>query len=462
MSRVCSILTALIGAVATPAFAHQSGIGDPTFPTLGSRSYGAEHYAIQVNYDPVSNSLSGICTISGHMLVDGSEIVLDFKGLNVQSTKLNGAKCLNKISGSKLRLISFVPMHKGTAFEATVAYAGRPEQDQSQALPTGMKAGWIHYKSGSAAVCEPDLAHTWFPCNDHPLDKATFSFDVTVPPGYSAIANGIGTHTGQRFHFDLDRPTPTCMATIVVGKFDSIPMDGPNGISMNSYVPSGSKVEMKPQLAGLPGYVLFLTNLLGPYPYKSYGVIALPQEAANASSLLGASALETTSIPIFGPGTTSSRSILIHELAHQWLGNCVSATSWGDDIWWIEGFAQYSEWLLSEHEHGKDAYEQEAQSTYQSFASAGRWLKPGHLSAQEMFTERSYVGGALTFYALRKTIGDDAFFKSIRRFISEHRYRNGTTSDWIHATSIETGRDMKPFFTAWLYSDKVPSLPKTN
>ena len=398
--------------------------------------------------------------IDGHLDSDSRSVTLDFKGLTIRSVRMDGHKAKFTRLPHKLTVLDSGLKKKGALFHIEVQYDGKPVQSQSQALPPGMTSGWIHYSTGVAAVCEPDLAHTWFPCNDHPLNKAKFTFDITVPNGYIAIANGIGSAKGHTFHYDLDTPTQTCMATVVVGKFDIITQEGPSGIKMVSYAPSGTGTRLKGQIDCLPGYIQFLTNLLGPFPYKSYGIVVLPNEAGTASSLLAASALETTTIPIYGPGAASANTVLMHELTHQWMGNCVSATKWGDDIWGIEGFAQYSEWLLAEHDRGKDAYEQQASDAYRSIVSAGSWLKPGHLTVQDMFSERSYIGGAITFYALRKAIGDDAFFRTIRRFLNANRNGNGTTADWVRAASQEAGHDMKSFFETWLNGDKVPQLPK--
>ena len=42
-------------------------------------------------------------------------------------------------------------------------------------------------------------------------------------------------------------------------------------------------------------------------------------------------------------------SVVVHELAHQWVGDSLAVERWSE-IWLNEGFATYTEWLWSEHE----------------------------------------------------------------------------------------------------------------
>ena len=63
-------------------------------------------------------------------------------------------------------------------------------------------SGFIHTDDGTLVVGQPDVASTWFPVNDHPIDKASYTFEITVPAGLEAIANGVLQRAADRRRLD--------------------------------------------------------------------------------------------------------------------------------------------------------------------------------------------------------------------------------------------------------------------
>ena len=109
---------------------------------------------------------------------------------------------------------------------------------------------------------------------------------------------------------------------------------------------------------------------------------------------------------------------------------------------------------------GKDAYDKAALAVFGQVASSPHWLKPGHVSAADLFSEHTSIGGALTLYALRRQIGDEKFFQTIHQFIDEHKFSSATTQDLIGVASKVSGQDLKPFFDAWLFGEALPKMPQ--
>lgn len=353
-SRGFASILAVLGSVSAWC---QGGIGDPTFPLLGNAGYEAKHYDLKLVYSPMSGALQADVTMSAVALADEDAIYLDFSGFTIDSVSVDGTAAMYSRTGAKLKVQPKKAIHKGDVFSVRTVYSGIPDATQSGALPAGIKSGWIRYPSGAVAVCEPELAHTWFPCNDHPRDKATFGIDISVPPGYTAVGNGVGQKLSEtHYKFTLDKPGSTCMVLVAVGKFGMLKQVGPGGLPMVSYLPLKEESSFAPALAANPDLLKFLSDRLGTYPYSSYGVLVLPAAIDGVNILMAGSALETTATPVFGPHAVEDVT-LCHEMAHQWMGNCVSVSNWGDDIWWVEGFAQFSEWLEVERTHGRVAYE---------------------------------------------------------------------------------------------------------
>ena len=381
---------------------------------------------------------------------------LDFSGFNTESVRVNGAPVQFEQKNSKLLLTLTAALARNQSFTVETVYEGHPAQVASSALD-GENAGWITYPGGAVTVCEPDLAHTWFPCNDHPLNKASFDFDVAVPAGYTVIANGV-EHGESRWQ--ITEPIQTCMALVAIGKYEESQQTGPHNLPIRNFFPPGSRSTYAKSLARDPDFLTLLESRLGPYPYHTYGTIELPQEVASVNRIMSGSALESVSIPVFSSGSATSESTLIHEMCHQWMGDCVSISNWGDDIWWVEGFATYAEYMRLELTGGKAACDHALQNLYSQLAKKQTWLKPGHLTAEQMFGEAAYEGGCMVFHALRLKLGDELFFKTIRKFIDDHRYGNGSTEALIQTATDTSGQDMHPFFKAWLYGDTIPALDK--
>ena len=258
--------------------------------------------------------------------------------------RVDGAEAAFARVREELTIAPAEPIASGETFVVEVTYHGAPHPKLSPALP--FPVGWTNTESGQSYVAaEPDAAHTWFPANDHPLDKATFSFRITVPRGVTAAANGslveqIPAAEGVTWIWELSSPMAPYLATVVIGEFDIVIDEASSevaGIPIRNVLPAGSSSSDWPALGRQGEMILFLEGLFGPFPFATYG-IAIVDEFPTA--------LENQTLSIFGPQSVNE-AILVHELAHQWFGDSVSLGQWSD-IWLNEGFASYAQWLWTE------------------------------------------------------------------------------------------------------------------
>ena len=199
---------------------------------------------------------------------------------------------------------------------------------------------------------EPEGAHTWIPCDDHPSDKATFRFELTVPSGLTAVANGAlidhtSTASTETWIWQEDRPMATYMIQLLTGDYEVVDGVGPNGLPLVSVVLREDKDIMKTYLDAIGDEIDYFDGFFGAFPLDRYG-IAITDSA-------GGLAMETMERSLFSRDDFSTgrldfeqQLLLSHELAHQWFGDAVSPARW-DDVWLNESFATYGEWMWLDH-----------------------------------------------------------------------------------------------------------------
>ncbi len=445
-------------AVATvdPTYiAGAAGIGDDYYPSLGNGGYDVDHYHLDVAYD-ADGSVTASVVVTATATDDLASFNLDFIGWDIERLDVNGSPTPFERSGGELT-ITPVELRSGDIFKVEMDYQGMPSPTESEAMPFGI--GWSAGPEGEQfVVAEPDAARSWFPANDHPLDKATFTFSVTVPDGYvgaangelTAVSDGDGTST---FQWSLDTPMAPYLATIVIGPDWSIVHDpvatADAGFPIRNVLP--------PDLADAPPAVLATTGEMvkvleasfGPYPFDRYGIAVVGGFPA---------ALENQTLSVFGRTMVEApyfEYVLVHELAHQWFGDSVSVGQWSD-IWLNEGFATFAELLWVEHRYGSGAYREEVANRMEA-ARIGEYGPPATPPPDDLFNASVYQRGAFVLVALRDEVGDDVFFDTIRTYA--HRFSNGnaTTEDFIALAEEKAGRDLDDLFATWLYGPQLPA-----
>ena len=187
------------------------GLGDSYFPLDGNGGYDVQHYLLEVQYDPATDVLTGVATITAKATQNLSSFNLDLEGLEVASITVDGVAATWSRDGGELTVVPAAGIRNNTRFVAVIAYSGIPET-----LPDG--SGFIHTDDGALIIGEPAVADTWFPANDHPLDAAAFTLSFTVPEGLEVVANGdlvSQTTADGMTTWVWDAPDP--MATYLVG-----------------------------------------------------------------------------------------------------------------------------------------------------------------------------------------------------------------------------------------------------
>ncbi|SDY39122.1 Peptidase family M1 [Micromonospora pattaloongensis] len=445
------IATVLLAAPAgaTPGAPGAPGVGDDYFPAAGNGGYDVRHYGLDLRYEPTSRALRGVAVISARATRALSTFNLDLRGFTVRAVTVDGRPAGFARDGQELRISPHGGLRRGEPFTVTVRYdgtTGRPT-DVSGAL-----YGWVSTPDGAFVANEPDGAPTWYPVNDHPTDKASYDFTITVPEGKTAVANGelVAKRTARGWTtwvWHAPDPMASYLSTAAVGDYDLRWSKGPRALPIIDAVDRDLGVDATAGLARTAEMITYFSDLFGPYPFSSYGAIVDDDTEAGY-------ALETQTRPIYsGPPREST---VAHELAHQWFGNSVSPARW-QEIWLNEGFATYAEWLWTEHTGGQTAAARFA-ALYARPASTGFWNPPpGDPGAIDLFAGSVYTKGAMTLHALREKIGDRTFFALLRAWHTAHRGGTADTGEFVRLAERLSGRDLGAFFDTWLYTPGKPT-----
>jgi aminopeptidase N len=423
------------------------GQDDALFPELGSTRYDVQHYTIDLRFDPVENFLEGSTTIEALVLDDTPSFSLDFYRLEVTSVSVNGDTV--EFSRDQDKLIVSHALAADETFTVVVEYSGVPELLDAAWVPL-FGQGWREWIDGYfVAAGEPTGSMNWFPNNNIPTDKATYTFRIHVPEGVTAAANGILQEVivedGMQTHvWEMTYPMSTYLATVAVGNLNLMEVNT-GEVPIRHYFAPPLSEQAKETHNLVTDMLPFISDLLGDYPFDAYGVVTIPGFAIP---------FEAQTLSIFG-ADVPLESLVLHELVHHWFGNSVTVADW-EDIWLHEGFATYFEALWTEETEGEAAYHDEIRRLY---GQAVNLPAPGTPTRDGLFDATVYVRGALVLHALRVEVGDETFFDILRTFYQRYAYSNASTDDFIMVSEDVSGQALDSLFDGWLYDDSIPPLP---
>ncbi|WP_084285502.1 M1 family metallopeptidase [Solirubrobacter soli] len=436
------------------------GIGDPYFPLEGNGGYDTQHYDLTFSYDPATDRLDGTAVITARALQDLSRFDLDLQQLDVDSVVVDHKDAAFTRDGQELQITPRHGIRVGKTFEVTVKYGGVPQTIVGSPIVFGSPYGFLHTDDGAFQGDEPNVASTWFPVSDHPRDKSTYTFRVSVPKGLGVVANGTLKYhqdAGNQTLWVWDEPLPMAsyLVTADIGRWNIRQGRTPGGIP--EYVAADPVL---PDVNGQSAVDFFYdtsakaadlwVQKFGPYPFDVVGAIA--DNATFDGQPLGFS-LETQTKPVYS--AVRSTSTIAHELSHQWFGDSVSVDTW-DNIWLNEGFATFSQYVWDE-ENGVRTAHAAFLADYSRAADSPFWqIVVADPQRDTMFASAVYRRGGMTLQALREKIGDDAFFRILKTWTAKYRYGTATTKDFIALSERISGQDLTSFFNVWLYTPGKP------
>ena len=344
----------------------------------------------------------------------------------------------------------------GDTLSVTVHYHGRPEDG----LVIGKN---VHGRRTAFADNWPNRARHWFPGEDHPSDKATVSFTVAVPDGWSVVANGLlvgvdSLETGRTvWRWRESRPIPVHTMVVGAGELAVADLGEVNGVPQTSWTfPQDSAFAVEQPFRRAVQIVRVLDSVVGPFPYD---------KLAHVQSSTRYGGMENSSAIFYAEAAYSSRrlseGLVAHETAHQWFGDAVSQYDW-HHLWLSEGFATYFGPLFFEVVGETDRFEEAMRSNKRRYMGSGVVDRPViDTTVQdpfELLNANNYQKGSWVLHMLRGELGDSSFFAGIREYYRVYRDSTVLTSDLAEMMSRQAGRPMEWFFEQWLLQPGYPQL----
>ena len=422
------------------------------------------HYTFKLILSDSTNDVTGVTDITVRFLknkVTGFNLNLIGKtrssntGMTVSSVTENGQKAQFEQNPQLLNIKLNSPSQKGTEKIFTIDYSGVPADGL---IISKNKFGQRTFFGDNW----PDRARFWLPTIDHPYDKATCDFIVVAPERYQVIANGLlyeetDLPYGMRLtHWKETIPISTELMVIGVARFAVQYVADINCVPVETWVYPQDRVKGFHDFAIAANIIKYFSSLIAPFPFHKLANVeskTIYGGMENAGNIFYAE----NSITGSGKNTTT----VAHEIAHQWFGDAVTEEDW-NHIWLSEGFATFFQNLFTEHHFGIDSlysvlkYDKSLILNYEKYNPGAAVVDTSITNLNLLLNPNSYQKGAWVLRMLRHLLGEKDFWKGIRDYYSEYKYKNALTKDFERVMETDSRKDLKWFFDQWIYRPGFP------
>lgn len=450
-----------------------------------TRTFDLMHTTLDVRFDWENRQLFGKAELTLKPYFYATDkLVLDAKGFDLRSVSIrrNGQLEALKYTYDKEKIsITLDRTYKrDETIVIWVDYVAKPEElvaKGSEAITDAKGLYFINHKGEEKdkpkqiwTQGETESSSCWFPTIDSPNENMTQDIKMTVDSRYVTLSNGLLTSSrpngdGTRTdHWKQTKPHAPYLAMMAVGEF-AVVKDKWRGIDVDYYVEPSYEPHAKAIFGETPAMLDFYSEVLAyPYEWEKYSQIVVRDYVSGA--------MENTTATIHGEFVQrtdrelidgDNEEIIAHELFHHWFGDLVTCESWSN-LPLNESFATYGEYLWLEHRHGRDAADQHGYEQMRQYIASV--AQTGHVDLirfnyedkEDMFDAHSYNKGGRILHMLRKTIGDEAFFKGLNLYLNENKFRSVEIHQLRLAMEEVTGMDLNWFFNQWFLDKGHPTL----
>lgn len=430
-------------------------------------NYDVTHHDLRftINPDTTTPFISGVVSTTFRALSNMTTVTFDMAtALAVSSVTMNGTGLTFTQSNYELNINLPTTLSTGTTATVIITYAGSPPQAEA-AFTRNTHAGTpVIY-----TLSEPFGARDWWPCKQDLNDKIdSFNIYITCPSAYIGVSNGLlqsSTTSGGNTtrHYRHNYPIPAYLISLNVTNYVTYNIQAGLGTVQNPFFPinnylypEGNTTTVQTAINQTVPVMNVFEEKFGFYPYRNeqYGHVQFSWGGG----------MEHTTMSSMGGW---SRSLIAHELAHQWFGDKITCGTWRD-IWLNEGFAEYLAGLVVESLDGPASFISWKTTKINNITTASNgalYLTEAEaLNVSRIFSSRiTYNKGSMVVHMLRWKMGDANFYQAVRNYLNDSNLAFGyaITADLKAHLEAVHGASLSEFFNDWVYMQGYPTYTIT-
>lgn len=432
-----------------------------------TQNYDITYHELRFTVNPNNTTpyISGVVKSTFTALSNMNTVTFDMAtALVVSSVTMNSSNLTFNQSNYELNINLPATLTTGNSATVEITYAGSPPQAEGGFTRSTHSGTPVIY-----TLSEPFGARDWWPCKQDLTDKInSFDIYITCPDTYIGVSNGLlqsSTTTGGNTtrHYKHNYPIPAYLISLNVTNYTTYNIQAGLGtvespfFPINNYLyPENNTSSVQAQIDQTVPIMNVFETKFGPYPYRNeqYGHVQFGwgggMEHATLSSM-----------------NSWGRSLIAHELGHQWFGDKVTCGSW-KDIWLNEGLTEYTAGIVVEELDGPASFvswKDGKINNITSSASGAVYLTDAEaLNVNRIFSSRlSYNKGSMVTHMLRWVMGDANFFQALRNYLTDSNlaYGYALTNDLKGHLEALHGSSLSEFFNDWIYMQGYPTYDVT-
>ena len=446
------------------------------------------HTKLIASFDYSKSQLNGEVWLALHPHFYAThELSLDAKGMDIHSVRIVDKEKKKDLKYTYDGLILNIDLDKTYQakenYKVYINYTAKPNDYKSKGSLAITDAKGLYFinplgkdKNKPTQIWtqgETEGTSVWIPIIDKPNQKCTQEFQLIVPSKYVSLSNGllvkqVDNKNGTRLDvWKMDLPHAPYLFFIGIGDY-AIVKDSYKGKEVSYYIEKEYEKEARKIFGKTPQMIALYEKLLGiPFPWAKYAQISGRDYVSGA--------MENTTCTLHGDAVQQDARELVdgnhwentiaHELFHQWFGDLVTAESWSN-LTVNESFADYSQTIWLENSKGKDAGDYENYTGMSNYLSSPSDAEKNlvrfyYNDREDVFDLVTYQKGGRILHMLRHLVGDEAFYKSLNKYLTDNKFTNGSAIKLKLAFESITGKDLNWFFNQWYFGNGHPYIQIT-